>query len=262
MKAICENELVIDCAGYKALDSGVVLTGDEDRSEVIAFVPNEKLEYLLPDDVAEREHERLGLPAPELTSPDDLEERLDAFVEELDALREALDQQVEELVDEDATGEEEFERQDRLYERRRTIDRLLQQVEQRARQLGQLSTVESGSEEHPTTTAEGRASEEPGTGLTERVETLERQLQELAAAVDEEVAGPSAAEDPNLDDVSIRGLGSTYRRRLHDAGIDTVGDLAERSPEEVADAANASASRAESWIEIAEEFLENRQLAA
>lgn len=33
MKAICENELVLDCTDYKAIDSGVVLLGDEERSK-------------------------------------------------------------------------------------------------------------------------------------------------------------------------------------------------------------------------------------
>lgn len=150
MKALCENGLVIDCAGYKAIDSGVVLFGDADRTDVIGFVPNGKLHYLLPDDVVEQEHERLGVPAPTLSSPDDLEERLAAFSGELDDLSRQLDDQVRDLIDEGATvGEADFERQERLLERRRTIDRQLAQVQKRSHQLRQLSTTESAAEAGP-----------------------------------------------------------------------------------------------------------------
>jgi|GEM_PF-6418813 len=64
MKAICTDETVIDCANFKAVDSGVVLTADEEREEVIGFVPRERLVYLLPDELA-RQRGLVTEPQPE-----------------------------------------------------------------------------------------------------------------------------------------------------------------------------------------------------
>jgi len=273
MKAICENELVIECAGYKAIDSGVVLMGDEDSKNVIAFIPNEKLEYLLPDDVVEREHERLGLPAPEISSAEDLESRMEEFAAEIDQLRESLDRQVEDLIDEGAAFEEEnLERQDCLHERRRTIDRQLQQVKQRARQFRQLSTMEGETEEEEavtgeTTDAEGADAsrseiDELKAEMDERFETIQQQLEALGAEPNEEHVDTAASEfeaeeeggeaaESHRELDGIKGLGSTYKQRLEDAGIESVEDLAAKSPDEVADAANAPVKRATEWIEQA-----------
>lgn len=275
MKAICEDELVIDCAGYKAIDSGVVLMGDEERDDVIAFIPSEKLEYLLPDEVVEREYERLGLPAPEISSPEELESRLDEFATEVDELREHLDRQVEDLIDEGATFDEEnLERQERLRERRRTIDRLLQQVRQRGQQLSQLSTMGSEAESEPEATTReageteqaameaGEPAEDDLTSLRAemdaRLVAIEEQLQELATGA-EGSGGEAAFEEPSSDVDVIQGLGPTYASRLRDAGIESVQTLAERSPEEVAEAADVGESRASTWIDQAKEVLEERQ---
>jgi len=267
MKAICENELVIDCAGYKAIDSGVVLTRDEEKKEVVAFVPNEKLAYLLPDDVVEREHERLGLPAPEIASAEELETRLVEFAGELDDLREILDQQVEEMIDAGALDEGEFERQEHLRERRRTVDRLLQQVRQRADQFRQLSAIETEAPaiEEGTAAEDEESVESLRAELDERLETIEAQLDELSTGTggeSEEAAAGAEAEEPDagsLDEIS--GLGPTYRDRLEDEGIETLRDLAARAPEDVADAAKTSQSRARQWIERAEDRLEEEAAA-
>ncbi|WP_435362121.1 helix-hairpin-helix domain-containing protein [Haloarchaeobius sp. DFWS5] len=278
MKAICENDLVIDCEGYKAIESGVILMGDEERKEVIAFIPDGKLVYLLPDDVVELEHEKLGLPAPEIDSPGELESRLEQFVGEMDSLRESLDQQVADLIDEGATVEEEdVERRERIHERRRTIDRQLQQVRQRSQQLRQLSTAEEaeGAEVAEVAMAEnGEAAgptastvDELRTEMDERFAAIESKLDQVAAATGTEAAeesdaaeAESAAADENLE--GIKGLGSTYKKRLNDAGIETVGDLAEQSPEDVADAASTSKNRASEWIDRAKERLEAETVAA
>ena len=294
MKAICENELVLDCTDYKAIDSGVVLLGDEEEgSDVVAFIPNEKLEYVLPDDVVEREYERLGLPAPEIRSPEELETRLEAFAEEIDDLREHLDRQVEDLIDEDATFAEDadHERQERLRERRRTIDRLLEGVRQRGQQLRQLSTT--GTEGETATEAEGEEtadSEDPaleaGSTTEERLASLESemdarlgaieaQLQELTAEGGEEsessevevsgtereggeVEGEGEEEIP-IEAGIVQGLGSTYAKRLHDAGIESVDALADRTPAEIAEAAEVSENRARTWIDLATELLEEER---
>ena len=262
MKAICENELVIDCAGYKAIDSGVVLTRDEDKKEVVAFVPNEKLEYLLPDDVVEREHERLDLPAPEIASAEDLEERLSEFAAEIDDLREHLDQQVEEMIDAGALDEGEFEHQEDLRERRRTIDRLLQQVRQRADQFRQLSAIET---ETPAIEAGAAAEAEESVEslraeMDERLATIEDRLAELSPGEEAtEETDPEATDEGSLDEIS--GLGPTYRDRLEAEGIETLRDLAEKDPEDVADAAKTSQSRARQWVERAEDRLEEEAAA-
>jgi len=315
MKAICENELVLDCTDYKAIDSGVVLLGDEEGSDVVAFVPNEKLEYVLPDDVVEREYERLGLPAPTIRSPEELEPRLETFAEEIDDLREHLDRQVEDLIDEDATFEEDAdpERQERLRERRRTIDRLLEGVRQRGQQLRQLSTAgteretatetegqgaaEEADEERTATEAEGEAPAEPedpaleaGSTTEERLASLESemdarlgaieaQLQELTAEGGKETGssetegsetegkdGETVQGDGEEDDIPIepgivQGLGSTYASRLRDAGIESVGALADRTPEEIAESAEVSENRATTWIDLATELLEEERTA-
>jgi predicted flap endonuclease-1-like 5' DNA nuclease len=277
MKAICEDELVIDCTEYKAIESGVILMGDEDRNDVIAFVPSEKLEYLLPDEVVEREYERLGLPAPDISSPEELESRLDEFATEIGELREQLDRQVEELIDEGATFDEEnLERQERLRERRRTIDRLLQQVRQRGQQLSQLSAMGSETEaETETTTQEAgetaQATAEAGetsedelgslrAEMDARLEAIEAQLQELASG-SESAGGEGTSEETSPDVDVIQGLGPTYASRLRDAGIETVQTLTERSPEEVAEAADVGEGRASTWIDQAKELLEEQQAA-
>lgn len=57
MKAICADGTEIECENFKAIDSGVLLTKDRKRNEVIGFVPNDDLRYVVPEDV-ETEHER------------------------------------------------------------------------------------------------------------------------------------------------------------------------------------------------------------
>jgi predicted flap endonuclease-1-like 5' DNA nuclease len=52
MQAILTSGHTIECANFKAIDSGVVLTADEKRKQVIGFVPNERLAYVVPDDRA------------------------------------------------------------------------------------------------------------------------------------------------------------------------------------------------------------------
>ena len=121
MKVICEDGLTIDCTDFKAIDTGIVLIGGEEEHGAVGYVPNERLEYVLPDDVVALEHDRLGVPAPDIGSADELESRLGTFLDEIESLREGLDRQVEDLIDEDAVEDEDAERQDRLYERRWTI---------------------------------------------------------------------------------------------------------------------------------------------
>jgi polyhydroxyalkanoate synthase len=69
----------------------------------------------------------------------------------------------------------------------------------------------------------------------------------------------TTAETADTDDggsesvETIKGIGPTYRDRLEAAGLGTVADLAASDTETVADAAETSESRAEDWVERAQE---------
>lgn len=297
MKVICEDGLTIDCTEFKAIDTGIVLIGGEDESGAVGYVPNERLVYVLPDDVVALEHDRLGVPAPEISSADELESRLGTFLDEIEILRESLDRQVEDLIGEgEPTDEEDVERQDRLYERRRTIDRALDQVRKRAQQFQQLSLAEFGSEAQAPVgagadEADGMGAEEPvgepsprtegpvDPTVNDRISQIEQQLETLLQATptaaegkvsssDAEAEGEASAEavaaapheveaepDPAEQDIDgISGLGPTYHDRLQAAGIDTLGSLADSDPTDVAEAANVTESKAQDWIDQANEL--------
>jgi hypothetical protein len=61
---------------------------------------------------------------------------------------------------------------------------------------------------------------------------------------------PTPADQPAGDFREITGIGATYERRLHDAGILTYQDLAARSPDQLAEVTGVSAARiaSEDWI--------------
>jgi len=65
----------------------------------------------------------------------------------------------------------------------------------------------------------------------------------LASAID--AAGDARSVE------EVEGIGSTYADRLADAGIGSAAGLAAADPEEVAEAADVSESRASEWIERA-----------
>lgn len=50
---------------------------------------------------------------------------------------------------------------------------------------------------------------------------------------------------------TIDGIGPTYAKRLAEAGVTTLADLAGASPDLVAESAGVSAARARAWIEEA-----------
>jgi predicted flap endonuclease-1-like 5' DNA nuclease len=283
MKALCNDGLVIDCTDFKAIDTGVVLLGGDEKQGAVGFVPGERLDYVLPDDVVEREYDRLGVPAAEVASAEELESRLGTFVDELDALRESLDRQVEDLVEEgEPVTADDVERRDSLYERRREVDRALERVQKRAEQFQQLSLAafspadgeSGGADADATAGAPSERDAEPlGGEMDERLATIERQLQSLAESVGAAASVESTAQrgepeaepadDPAEREIEgISGLGPTYRDRLESAGVETLGALAAADATVVAEAANVTDNKAQDWIDRADELLSERRTSA
>lgn len=75
---------------------------------------------------------------------------------------------------------------------------------------------------------------------------------DTAAPAESEAAAPADAGQDGDPVDEIKGIGPTYAERLGEAGISTVADLAAADAETVADAAQASESRATDWIERAQ----------
>ncbi|HEX6147360.1 MAG TPA: helix-hairpin-helix domain-containing protein [Acidimicrobiia bacterium] len=75
----------------------------------------------------------------------------------------------------------------------------------------------------------------------------------ISVATSREPEPPSfRAEPPSKPTVdTIDGIGPVFAERLTEAGLATVTDLAEASPDRVAEAAGVSAARARTWIELA-----------
>ncbi|SFR52078.1 Helix-hairpin-helix domain-containing protein [Halogeometricum limi] len=70
-----------------------------------------------------------------------------------------------------------------------------------------------------------------------------------AGATDAEGGG----DEFNSELTVLGGLGETYARRLHDAGIDSLAAIRRADPSTVATAASVAESRAERWVTAAEE---------
>ncbi|WP_372911024.1 helix-hairpin-helix domain-containing protein [Salinigranum sp.] len=51
MRVVLTDGTEFECANFKALDSGVLLTKDKKRKKVIGFVPIHQLRYVVPDDL-------------------------------------------------------------------------------------------------------------------------------------------------------------------------------------------------------------------
>ncbi|SHK10137.1 MULTISPECIES: helix-hairpin-helix domain-containing protein [Haladaptatus] len=286
MKVICENGLTLDCKGYKAVDSGVILMDDEDRKNVVGFVPSEHLEYVVSEDVFEENRELLGVPEPEIESPEELDDQLDRFEREVAELEKNLDEQTEAMSEEEVELREEVEeRRDHLQAHVESVQSQLSQVIDRAEHLRRLSESEEAVETEAgdaDATAEAGASsaveidetsedvEELRHELDDRLSAIEDRLETIAEtgeasdesddgdkAEAEETEGEEGAEMEAEGDGQhlerIDGLGDTYRSRLENAGIDSLEDLASAEPDDVAEAANVPQTRAEGWVEEASE---------
>lgn len=90
MKVFLEDGMAIDCGGYKAVDTGIVLTEDPKRKNVIGFVPQERVKFILPDDVLDERQRADGTTEFVYVPDDERQQRIDeleARVAELEAER-------------------------------------------------------------------------------------------------------------------------------------------------------------------------------
>ncbi|MDZ7747191.1 MAG: helix-hairpin-helix domain-containing protein [Halobacteriales archaeon] len=104
----------------------------------------------------------------------------------------------------------------------------------------------------------GITEEPPGDGMTEPAEATEvtdHAGTETSAAESAEAAGPvpEEPEDGNLHVESINGIGPAYAKRLEEAGIESVAELADADAEWLADETGISAKRLSDWIDRAGE---------
>lgn len=99
-------------------------------------------------------------------------------------------------------------------------------------------TAEAGAE-----TAETEA-ETAETGA----ETTETEAETAEAGAAEPAADGPAAEPVD----AIKGIGPSYAGRLSELGVETVGDLAGRDPEALAEETGLSAKRIDRWVQQAE----------
>lgn len=115
----------------------------------------------------------------------------------------------------------------------------------------------SATEDEEEPASEGEAvtdAEEPDAALAEDVAGDESETEEAVEDDDEsEDDDRSVAEttDENEDLESISGIGPSYAERLHEAGIETVEELAEADADELAETIDATGANVRDWIDAA-----------
>jgi predicted flap endonuclease-1-like 5' DNA nuclease len=100
MKVFLEDGMAIDCGGYKAIDTGIVLTEDAKRKNVIGFVPQERVQFILPDDVLDERQRTDGTTEFVYVPDDERQQRIDeleAQVAEVEAERANAEARVAEV---------------------------------------------------------------------------------------------------------------------------------------------------------------------
>lgn len=60
LTAVCTDGTTIECANFTAIESGVLLTQDVKRKQVVGFVPHGELRYVLPTEVVRAAAEEPG----------------------------------------------------------------------------------------------------------------------------------------------------------------------------------------------------------
>ncbi|MEE6211336.1 helix-hairpin-helix domain-containing protein [Salarchaeum sp. III] len=74
--------------------------------------------------------------------------------------------------------------------------------------------------------------------------------------VEPDAESESAPDEEGAEDVELlKGIGPAYAERLHDAGVETVADLADADADELGDEIDVSSSRVQRWIDRAQERL-------
>lgn len=112
------------------------------------------------------------------------------------------------------------------------------------------SPVEPEQPPEPTT-ADPDSSEPGDDSETEQTVTSDDEPEPSSDAETEETPTPEETAAGAEPVIEINGIGPTYSDRLTEAGIETIGQLADSDPETVAEAAEVSTSRASNWIENA-----------
>lgn len=120
---------------------------------------------------------------------------------------------------------------------------------------------ETGSAEAESESAEtgGEDGEDAGaeTAETDDANASASAKGESESETAEQASGEDSEKDTAADEPvkSIKGIGSAYAERLGNAGVETVGQLAEADPETVAADGDLPQARLEDWIERAKSRL-------
>jgi predicted flap endonuclease-1-like 5' DNA nuclease len=216
LTALATDGTEIPCRGFKALDAGVVLFADVERTDVAGFLPREHLEHVLAEEVlattdAKATGDERFVDAETLVGEDDAD-GAEAPAET------GTFEQVD--VDEDVRSADPDESE--------TVE-------------GEAETAETDESE----TVEGEAE----TAETDESETVEGEAETAetddAAESTEAVEVVDLAEEEEL--TRLAGLGETYAERLRAHGIASVSDLRTTSVAELADAADVPTGQAERW---------------
>lgn len=139
----------------------------------------------------------------------------------------------------------------------------------------------TGDAEDGAADAESDGVDEPVAAETDASGSTESIVEEEEAAVDPaEAAEPAEAAGPDLEDKAtdieteepepgeetgadpdegtsveeIKGIGPAYGERLVESGVETVTQLADADPEDLAERTDLPPSRVADWVERAEEF--------
>lgn len=119
------------------------------------------------------------------------------------------------------------------------------------------TTAESGAETVDGDVDEPVASETEAAASTESLVDEEHTDDSTRVAETAEAASPSeTVEETEVPEgagvSSVKGIGQAYADRLHEAGVDTVADLAAADPEELAAETDLSEKRVGRWVEAAQ----------
>lgn len=95
------------------------------------------------------------------------------------------------------------------------------------------------------------ATPEPDVGAAPDPEPDATEVTEVDAedVVGDDATAAGGSSGPDVDD--IKGIGPAYAQTLADVGVETVDDLADADPEEIADRTGLSTKRISRWIERA-----------